>query len=185
MWSDFFLGSMWLDADQCGGICDNFPDPLSLTRCCCCHVDILFFANLDIYSCFWQNSSFDKWAGFSQVWCHCCSPAIVRQTFRGSGNVTEDQQLSRALPRGHDEDKWHGIDYSPPLISQAHDWKRFHPSHRNISADERILRRAILLAVCASLSSLRQSAAFCWVLPKQLPTPFGHANLCFAQGSFL
>ena len=89
---------MWLDADQCGGICDNFPDPLSLTRCCCCHVDILFFANLDIYSCFWQNSSFDKWAGFSQVWCHCCSPAIVRQTFRGSGNVTEDQQLSRALP---------------------------------------------------------------------------------------
>ena len=27
--------------------------------------------------------------------------------------------------RGHDEDKWHSIDNSPPLISQAHDWKDF------------------------------------------------------------
>ena len=73
--------------------------------------------------------------------------------------------------RGHDEDKWRGIDNSPPLISQAHDWKGFHPSHTNISVDERILRCAILLVVCAPLSSLRQSAAFCWVLPKQLPIP--------------
>ena len=86
--------------------------------------------------------------------------------------------------RGHDEDKLHGIDNSPPLISQAHDWKGFHPSHRNISVDERMSRRAILLVVCAPLSSLRQSAAFCWVLPKQPPTPLRSCQPLPCRGHF-
>ena len=123
-------------SDQCGSMLTNVEEFATIFRnryhSLACRIAAAaatltsYFLPILIYSsCFWQNSSCDKWAGFSQVWCHCCSPAIVRQTFRGSGNVTEDQQLSRALPRGHDEDKWRGIDNSPPLISQAHDWKDF------------------------------------------------------------
>ena len=128
----------------------------------------------------------DKWAGFSQVWCHCCSTAIVRQTFRGSGNVTEDQQLSRALP---EEDMTRTNDaalITLPLSYHRHtigkDFTQVIEIFQPMRECWGVRYCSLFAPLWAVWGNLRLFVGSC---PNSYRPPFGHANLCFAQGSFL